>query len=117
MMWELSLIHPAKVSGSFPKGDLLPLGDRATVIDILSKLSPAFRFPAYPKFPNIGTITEETYHLDFNIPDKEPIVMIGIDVYEGEKAVVLKLLGSLCDATQWRLLDLTRGELLNPETV
>jgi hypothetical protein len=111
-MWELSLIHPAKVSGSFPKGDLLPLGDRAVVVTTLSHLYPTFRFPAYPKFPNIGTITEDTYHLDFTIPDKEPIVMIGIDVYEGEKAIVLHLLHPLCESTHWRLLDLTRGELL-----
>jgi len=116
-MWELSLIHPAKVSGSFPKGDLLPLGNHAAVVTTLSKIYPNFRFPAYPKFPNIGTITEDTYHLDFTIPDKEPIVMIGIDVYEGEKAVILKLLHPLCKSTHWRLLDLTRGELLNLETV
>ncbi|MDX2229713.1 MAG: hypothetical protein NW220_08750 [Leptolyngbyaceae cyanobacterium bins.349] len=116
-MWELSLIHPSKVVASFPKGDLLPLGDRATVVTTLSKLYPAFRFPAYPKFPNMGTITEEDYHLDFTIPNTEPIVMIGIDVYEGEKAIVLQLLHPLCELTQWRLLDLTRGELLNLETV
>lgn len=111
-MWELSLIHPAKVSGSFPKGDLLPLGDRKKVVKTLSDLYPAFRFPAYPKFPNIGTITEETYHLDFNIPDQKAIVMIGIDVYEGEKAAILSLLQPLCESTHWRILDLTQGELL-----
>ncbi|MDX2239116.1 MAG: hypothetical protein NW224_00355 [Leptolyngbyaceae cyanobacterium bins.302] len=115
MMWELSLIHPSKVTASFPAGDLLPLGDRKTIVTILSKLYPTFRFPAYPKFPNIGTITEEDYHLDFNIPDAKSIVMVGIDVYEGDQATVLKLLRPLCESTQWRLLDLTLGELINVE--
>lgn len=113
MMWELSLIHPSKVAGSFPKGDLLPLGDRKTIVATLSKVYPTFRFPAYPKFPNIGTITEEAYHLDFNIPDMEYIVMVGIDVYEGNQEVVLNLLQPLCAKTQWRLLDLTSGELIH----
>lgn len=112
-MWELSLIKPSKVTASFPKGDLLPLGDRATVVASLSKLYPEFRFPAYPKFPNIGTIVEEEYHLDFNIPDTELVVMIGIDVYEGDKTIVLNVLRPLCEINQWYLLDLTRGELLN----
>lgn len=116
-MWELSLIHPSKVMGAFPKGDLLPLGDRATVVATLSQLYPTFRFPAYPKFPNMGTLTEETYHIDFNIPDTDPVVMIGIDVYEGDRSIILQLLHPLCDTTHWRLLDLIRGELLNLETV
>lgn len=115
MMWELSLIHSSKVIASFPAGDLLPLGDRETIVTTLAKLYPTFRFPAYPKFPNIGTITEEAYHLDFNIPDTKPIVMVGIDVYEGDRATVLKLLHPLCESTQWRLLDLTLGELIDIE--
>ncbi|EKQ68821.1 hypothetical protein OsccyDRAFT_3372 [Leptolyngbyaceae cyanobacterium JSC-12] len=113
MMWELSLIHPFQVAASFPKGDLLPLGDRKTVVTTLSRLYPTFRFPAYPKFPNIGTIIEEDYHLDFHIPDSELIVMVGIDVYEGDKATVLKLLRPLCESTQWHLLDLIHGELID----
>jgi hypothetical protein len=115
MTWELSLIYPAKAGASFPKCDLLPLGDRNSVVATLAKLYPEFRFPAYPKFPNIGTMVEEDYHLEFNIPDTESILMVGVDVYTGDRAIVLQLLQPLCKTTQWRLLDLTRGELVSAE--
>ncbi|MCY7393327.1 MAG: hypothetical protein LH647_18070 [Leptolyngbyaceae cyanobacterium CAN_BIN12] len=116
MTRQIDLINISETITSFEgvtNADMLPLGRRSEVLSVLSKNCPDWKFPVHPTHPDRGGVVSEQCHLEFYIPDDEPILMLGLDVYTGDDAVVMGVIRSICQATGWRAFDPAEEELID----
>ncbi len=116
MTWEIDLINPVKAINAvetLTNADLLPLGRKSDVLLVLAQTCPALKVPLHPDSPERGGIVGDDYHLEFYIPDSEPILMLGFDVVSGEEKAVLKVIHNICRTTGWRAFDPAQEKFIN----
>ena len=77
----------------------LELGAKSEVCTALAKVVPEIAF----REPDWGVLQTEEFSIEFNIGDKDPVIMLALHIRGGDQAI--DVLQAICEATGWHALD------------
>jgi len=111
MSWDVLLIRPrnptASVAELSDKDDVLPLGPLSSVLTELAAALPTLDLSD----PTWGRLDSETFSIEFNIGDQDPVDTVMLHVRGGDEA--LASVRAAAAALACAVLDCSEGEFID----